>query len=95
MTLSQFWSSAGDSSLEAELEFHGLCAEPGTIALDGSAGAAQSVMPIDFCLAGTKQRNQWRYVSLHWLRVSGGARCCTKQRAFQQYAGCTCMTGIS
>ena len=46
VTLSQFWSSVGDSALEAELEFHGLCAEPGTVALDGSAGAAQAVKPI-------------------------------------------------
>ena len=38
VTLSQFWSSLGDAALEAELEFHGLAAEPGAISLDGSAG---------------------------------------------------------
>jgi len=57
VTLSQFWSSVGDSSLEAKLEFHGLCAEPGTVALDGSAGAATKRRACDIlvmhCQSGT------------------------------------------
>jgi hypothetical protein len=28
LTLSQFWSSLGDSSMEVELSFHGLDAQP-------------------------------------------------------------------
>ena len=39
ITLGQFWSSLGESSLTTELEFHGAVAEPSSIALDGSAGA--------------------------------------------------------
>lgn len=38
ITLGQFWSSLGESTLDAELEFHGTVAEPGGITLDGAAG---------------------------------------------------------
>jgi len=37
VTTAQFWSSAGDSSLEQELEFHGVAAEPASAFIDGSA----------------------------------------------------------
>ncbi len=38
VTTAQFWSSAGDSNLEQELEFHGVAAEPASAFIDGSAG---------------------------------------------------------
>lgn len=44
ITLGQFWSSLGESSLDAELEFHGAVAEPSSISLDGSAGALPSYL---------------------------------------------------
>ncbi|KAF6251901.1 subtilase family-domain-containing protein [Scenedesmus sp. NREL 46B-D3] len=42
LTLSQFWSSLGDSSMEVELSFHGLDAQPaaGVLGVGGPAAAA-------------------------------------------------------
>ena len=40
VTTAQFWSTAGDSELEQEVEFHGVTADPASAFIDGSAGAA-------------------------------------------------------
>ena len=37
-TTAQFWSTAGDSELEQEVEFHGVTADPASAFIDGSAG---------------------------------------------------------
>ncbi len=38
ITSAQFWSSAGDSSLEQEVEFHSVVADPASVFIDGTAG---------------------------------------------------------
>lgn len=38
VTLAQFWSSAGESSLAVEVLFHGVRCSPDSILLDGSQG---------------------------------------------------------
>lgn len=38
VTTAQFWSGAGESELEQEVEFHGVTANPASAFIDGSAG---------------------------------------------------------
>jgi hypothetical protein len=44
VTTAQFWSAAGDSVLEQEVEFHGVAADPASAFIDGSVGAASCVL---------------------------------------------------
>ena len=40
VTTAQFWSQLGEATLEQEVEFHGVTADPSAAFIDGSAGAA-------------------------------------------------------
>ena len=42
VTTAQFWSQLGEASLEQEIEFHGVTANPSAAFIDGSAGGIGS-----------------------------------------------------
>jgi hypothetical protein len=52
VTTAQFWSTAGDSELEQEVEFHGVTADPASAFIDGSAG-----LQTNPCSTSRGQRN--------------------------------------
>lgn len=47
VTVAQFWSSAGSSSLEIEILFHGVVCEPSSLLLDGSSGISKFFVRCD------------------------------------------------
>lgn len=41
VTIAQFWSSLGDSSLDVEVLFHGIECRPEAVLIDGAAGISR------------------------------------------------------
>lgn len=44
VTIAQFWSSLGESTIQVDISFHGLSVRPSEVYLDGSAGVKKIIL---------------------------------------------------